>query len=86
MAVGDEHEQVLAEALDGTLQLEPGPAGRDDLEQAVEVALEPGVVGRQGGVGQCRATPAAVDGAPQQGLEARGEGVVAAVDGISGVA
>src|SRR3712207_9118794 len=53
-AVGEEDEQVLAEALDAALQLQPWLVVWHDLEQAIERALEPGVVGGQGGIGERR--------------------------------
>jgi hypothetical protein len=39
-AVGDEDEEVLAEALDDALELQPGLGGRDDPEEIVEPGLE----------------------------------------------
>src|SRR5215212_2381309 len=61
-AVSEEDEQALAKAkaLDHALKLQAGLAGRHDLEQLVKRALEPGVVGGQGGVGERRTTVADV--------------------------
>src|SRR3954447_14222888 len=57
-AVGEEDEQVLPEALDDALELQPRLVVRHDLEQLIQPALEPAVVGGQGGVGE-RGTPVA---------------------------
>jgi hypothetical protein len=51
-AVGQEDEQGLPGALDDALQLQPWLGVRHDLEQAIERALEPGVVGGQGNIGE----------------------------------
>src|SRR3954469_23399957 len=85
-AVGEEDEQVLAEALDDALQLQAGLGGRLELEQLVEGPLEPGVIGGQGGVGERRTTAADAHGALQQMLHAGGEGGVASIDRVLDVA
>src|SRR6478672_758223 len=85
-AVGEEDEQVLAKALDDALELQPWLGVRHDLEQAIERALEPGVVGGQGGVGQGRPAAADAYGALQQMLHAGGEGSIAGIDRVLDVA
>ena len=52
VAVGDEDEQVLPEALDNPLEFLSGLGVRHDLEQFVELGLELGMVGDEGGIGQ----------------------------------
>ena len=84
--VGDEDEQVLPEALDDALEFPACLGGGGDLEQSVEVALEPGVIGEQGGVGQPGAAVADADRTLEQVLDVGSEGVVAGVDGIPDVA
>src|SRR5215207_1881904 len=86
LAVSEEDEQALAEALDDALELQPRLVVRHDLEQVVERALEPGVVGGQGGVGERRTTVADAHSALEQMLHAGGEGSIAGVDRVLDVA
>src|SRR5690349_2190424 len=86
LAVGKEDEQVLAEALDDALELQPRLVVRHDLEQGIERALEPGVVGGQGGVGERRTTVADAHSALQQMLHAGGEGGIAGIHRVLDVA
>src|SRR4051812_5975256 len=85
-AVGEEDEQVLATALDDALQLQAGLAVRHDLEQLVKRALESGVVGGQGGIGERRTTMADAHSPLQQMLQAGGEGGIAGIDRVLDVA
>ena len=85
-AVGDEDEEVLAEALDDALELQPGLGGRDDPEEIVEPGLEAGMVDGERGVGQVGAAAADADGALLECLQAGCERVIAAVDGVLNVA
>ena len=48
--------------------------------------MEAGLVDGQSGIGQVRPAAADAGGPFQQGLEARGQGIVAAVDGVLDVA
>ena len=85
-AVGEEDEQVLAAALDDAKQHPARRGGRHGLEQFVEPGLETGMIDGQGRIGQAWPATADAGGPFQQGLEAGGQGVVAAVDGILDVA
>src|SRR3954468_1031832 len=68
LAVGQEDKQVLPEALDDALEFQPRLVVRHDLEQIIECALEPGVGGGRGGVGERRTTMADAHSALQQML------------------
>ena len=85
-AIGEEGEQEAPTPLDRLLQLVAGGMGRDDAEQPIEFGVELVTVGPQGGVGERR--PAAADraGLLQQLAQARGEGDVAGLGGVLGVA
>src|SRR5215213_783783 len=58
-AVGDEHEKVLAEALDDTLELLSGRGRGHDREQGVEPFLKPGLVEHERGI--CQGLPPAAN-------------------------
>jgi len=86
VAIGDEDEQVLAEALDDALELLAGLGGGHDLEQRIEFALETAVIGDQRRADEAVAAAADADGPLQQGDDTGCQGVVAAVDGVLDVA
>src|SRR4051812_25660449 len=65
-----------------SLELQPRLVVRHNLEQIIECALEPGVVGGQGGVGERRTTMADAHSALQQMLHAGGEGKVTGIDRV----
>jgi hypothetical protein len=68
VTVGNEDEQVLPEALDDPLEFVSGLGVRHDLEQFIELGLEPGVVGDQGGIGQGRTAAGDARRALEQGF------------------
>src|SRR3954468_22710186 len=85
-AVGDEHEQVLAEALDDPLELLSGRGHRRDREQGVEPFLKPGVVVHERAVGQGLAPAANANGPFQEPHHARSEGRVTGIHCILNIA
>ena len=52
VAVGDEDEQVAADFLDSDLEFDPGSMGWWAGHEAVEVGIEAGGIGFEGGIGQ----------------------------------
>lgn len=71
---------------DRRLELFAGGVGRDNEEQRIELGVEPGAVGLQGGVGEPLAAATDLAGPLQQVLQAGGKRDVAGVDSILGVA
>src|SRR5215469_3046284 len=85
-AIGDEDEQVLAEALDEALQFQPRLGRGLALEQIVEAGLQAGMVEGQGRIGQVPTAAANPARSFQQDLEVRGEDFLAAVDRVLNIA
>src|SRR4051812_47266227 len=85
-AVGDEHEQVLAEALDDPLELLSGRGHRRDREQDVEPFLKPGLVEHERAVGQGLAPAANANGPFQEPHHARSKGRVTGIHCILNIA
>ena len=77
VAVGDEDEQVLAEAFDDALEFQAGLGDGDDLEQAIEHGLETAVIGDQRRIGEVVAAAADADGALEEGDDGGRQDVVA---------
>src|SRR3954471_14600784 len=84
--VGDEHEQVLAEALDNTQELLSGRGHRRDREQGVEPCLKPGLVEHERAVGQGVPPAAKANGPFQEPHHTRSEGRVTSINRILNIA
>ena len=85
-AVGDEHEQVLAEAPDDPLELLSGRGHGRDREQDVEPFLKPGVVVHERTVCQGLPPAANANGPFQEPHHARSKGRVTGIHCILNIA
>src|SRR5215210_3873978 len=84
--VGDEHEKVLAEALDDTLERLSGRGRGHDREQGVEPFLKPGLVEHERGVCQGVLPAANANGPLQEPHHARSKGRVTGINRVLNIA
>src|SRR5215213_1581836 len=84
--VGDEHEKVLAEALDNTLELLSGRGRRRDRKQGVEPFLKARLVEHERAV--CQGVPPAANanGPFQEAHHARSKGFITSINRILNIA
>src|SRR5215217_4464437 len=84
--VGDEHEKVLAEVLDDTLELLSGRGRGRDREQGVEPLLKAGLVEHERAVCQGLPPAAKANGPFQEPYHARSKGRVTSINRILNIA
>src|SRR5215213_4213896 len=84
--VGDEHEKVLAEALDNTLELLSGRGRRRDRKQGVEPFLKARLVEHERAVCQGLPPAANANGPFQEAYHARSKGCITSINRILNIA
>src|SRR5215218_11095172 len=86
LAVCHEDEEMTAALPDDRVQLRASPGGRDEAHQAVETAIEVGLVDLQRAVLERLAASPDGAGAFQQALQSRRENGIAGIDRVLDVA